>query len=364
MPKKSFNNNKLRNKIEILISKYEKRNAKQEKILKLSKNTQKELGVLLSKIPEESNEIDNGLNKELTQIHKNFKQNMKLIKIESKKERKEFKRQKKELNKFKKQKKEQNKIDLDGARIEELPELKENELESIKIIVDGWNITGCDKIARKSMRGKRGQGAKRMIYLLSQFGLNNKYILTNKNINLEIHFDGNGKSGIQLFCGENENNVSIDVKYSGKSEIVDDRLVRELSVSQKTNGNIIVVTSDRELTLRLNKIGVKCMKSGCFYKKYLKEYAFDGLESEGSDKNNKNSNYKIEKSEKGKPKKGKYDKSDKHEKRGKGKRGGRHGKKHWKKYIKNRFSDNSSSSSSGSSSSSSSDSDYAVINKD
>jgi len=362
MPKKrSSSNSQLRSKIEKLIGKYERKSKKEEQILHLSQTTQKCLKVLLDKIPTESDEVNPQLNDELHQIHKNFKQGMKSIKKDAKKERKyQKKMEKKERKNERKGKgkgkekgesKKENKKNkyelLDQARIEELPRLGElapeckvNESEGVyRLIVDGWNIVGCDKIARKAMRGRRKEGAKRMIFLLSQFGLSENVF---KNYKIEIHFDGNGESETQIFNSSELNiNLSIDVKFSGKNEIVDDRLVRELGAVKNVeeNANVIVVTSDRELTLRLNKIGVKVIRSGTFYKKYLKQFAFDDSESSESE----NKKEKKERKEK-KPKEKKNKKNGNEKGKGKGK-----GRKHWKKYIKNRFSDNSSSSSSSSS---------------
>merc|ERR1712130_1037991 len=64
----------------------------------------------------------------------------------------------------------------------------------------------------------------------------------------------------------------IEISFSTKRQIVDDKLVELFSKNdKKTNSNILVITSDKELTFRLYEIGVKVMKSGCFYKAFLKE---------------------------------------------------------------------------------------------
>jgi hypothetical protein len=364
---KSMTNEKLRKKIEKLISKYERKNQKQEKVLNVSKNAEKELKSLLKRIPskEESENNNEELVQELKNIHQKFRESMKNIKMEQKNARKEAKNQRKEEKKHRKELKQEKVQKLEDSRVEELPELKDNSLDCLHLIVDGWNIVGCDTIARKAMRGKRGKGAKRMIHLLSKFG--EKLLNSNEleNYNLEIHFDGKGKSEVLEING-----VKINVKWSGKEEIVDDRLVRELGANMKVsfeemnknkekaykvmsnpNRKYLVVTSDRELSVRLNKIGVTVMKSGCFYKKYLKEFEFTGLEEVETSSDSKNGKNTYDRKSKGdrktrspKGERGEKGKKCKKHKHGKGK-----GKKHWKKYIKNRFSDNSTSTSSSSS---------------
>jgi len=52
------------------------------------------------------------------------------------------------------------------------------------------------------------------------------------------------------------------------------------------NERKIVITSDRNLTLRLHKIGVNIMKSGLFYKQYLGKYNEELMEVVEENKEN------------------------------------------------------------------------------
>merc|ERR1719384_2474254 len=81
------------------------------------------------------------------------------------------------------------------------------------------------------------------------------------DIQLTLWFDG-GK-------GQTEKYGDIQIAFSSKDQIVDDKLVQLFS-GNGTSGNLLVVTSDRNLTLRLHDVGVMVMKSGRFYKQYLK----------------------------------------------------------------------------------------------
>eukprot|EP01083_Nonionella_stella_P112401 330602_1 len=69
----------------------------------------------------------------------------------------------------------------------------------------------------------------------------------------------------------------VSVVYSTRKLSVDDLLVEMLSKSGKdNNSNVLVITSDKSLTLRLYEIGVKVMKSGVFYQTFLAQKEDDG----------------------------------------------------------------------------------------
>merc|ERR1712154_435865 len=83
------------------------------------------------------------------------------------------------------------------------------------------------------------------------------------NLSVKLWFDGNGK---------NRKIEDVQIEFSTKQQTVDDRLVEIFGKNDKSeNVNYLVITSDRELTLRLYNVGVKVMKSSVFYRMYLKE---------------------------------------------------------------------------------------------
>merc|ERR1719384_420586 len=105
------------------------------------------------------------------------------------------------------------------------------------------------------------------------------------DIQLTLWFDG-GK-------GQTEKYGDIQIAFSSKDQIVDDKLVQMFS-GNGTSGNLLVVTSDRNLTLRLHDVGVMVMKSGRFYKQYLKvkdqkqENGVEKMEVDGDDQKQQN----------------------------------------------------------------------------
>lgn len=339
--RKPMSNEKLKQKINKQLIKTDKDIKKKEAIVKINKVYGEKLQNLLQQVTKSSKESDMDLLQAFKKIQQDRKDGIKKLREEAK----ELKRKKKQESKLRRDlkniEKETNKLQLDSSRIEEFPKTS-NDLKFINLIIDGWNICGCDKIARKSMRGKRGSGAKRIIELMQLF--RNSSDSCNDNVNITIHFDGNGKDLVL-------ENDKILVKYSGKQEIVDDRLVRELgnnirdtnnfklnpnvkpyqiSNNINPNRNYIVVTSDRELTLRLNKIGVTCMKSGGFYKQYLKPLAYGDDNSDDNNNDNNNNNNKKKDND------GDEEMVDKNKK-----------EKVWKKYVTHKtFSDDSDDSSS------------------
>jgi predicted RNA-binding protein with PIN domain len=176
----------------------------------------------------------------------------------AKQERKLAKEERKRLKKEKKEK-------LALAQLEALPvNISGNELY---IYVDGYNIIGCDNVCRKSMRRRGGmKKSRRRLSTLLQEEFINKYKSGVLGLNyvpiVKLYFDGNGMNEV---CGD------IEITFSTKKQIVDDKLVEIFSKNnKKENGNILVITSDRELTLRLYDIGVQVMKSSTFYKTFLK----------------------------------------------------------------------------------------------
>ena len=89
-----------------------------------------------------------------------------------------------------------------------------------------------------------------------------------------LWFDGKGKS---------DQNGTIFVRWSGPGIIVDDVIVNLFTKIKSDNPKAklpLVITSDRELMVRILKIGGKVMKSGRFYK--LHKFLIEGNESDDS----------------------------------------------------------------------------------
>jgi transposase len=144
-----------------------------------------------------------------------------------------------------KREKARNKEILDTCRLSEFPNRAE-----LSIIVDGWNVMGA------LLKG-RGRSKSKMQSFLNTFAAHP--FVSHGRHSLVVMFDGGGRDGVDGL---------VFVRHSGPSRIVDDVLVEEFTVlagSPSFDGQQhVVVTSDRELTLRLHAIGVQVMKSGTF----------------------------------------------------------------------------------------------------
>merc|ERR1712154_518294 len=106
------------------------------------------------------------------------------------------------------------------------------------------------------------------------------------NVEMMLCFDGNGKD---------EKYGDIQFTFSTKKQIVDDKLVETFSKNnKKQNSNILVITTDKALTLRLYEIGCKVIKSSVFYKKYLKNKKGSISASNPNDDNDDNDEKKEE----------------------------------------------------------------------
>jgi DNA polymerase III alpha subunit (gram-positive type) len=244
------NSKNARRKFQRKAKKSQKRLKKEQK--QRSKKEKKERKKNSKKEQHPKNDADDS-KKRAKEQKKSEKRAAKLQKKMEKNERKRLKQEKKEK--------------LELARIEALPSSNDEigGQPALNVYIDGYNIIGCDSQMRKNMR-KRGGGMKRARTMLVEMvqkwfmdgapALNLPY-----KINLNVWFDGNGKDEI---VGD------IQVSYSSKKSTVDDTLVAMFSKKAHLNGCVLVVTSDRELTLRLHELGVKCMKSGVFYQQYLK----------------------------------------------------------------------------------------------
>jgi len=193
----------------------------------------------------------------------------KYVKQAIKEEKRRMKIQRKAQRKLAKEERKKLKAEkvetLDTARISALPSKKADidGNDRLYIHVDGYNIMGCDSLCRRNMRGGGAgmKGARQRLAMLIQHDFLLKKLSVEYDISLKLWFDGNG---------QNHRFGDIDIEFSTKKQIVDDRLVEIFAAqTKKENANVLVITSDRGLTLRLYELGVKVMKSSTFYKTYL-----------------------------------------------------------------------------------------------
>jgi len=204
--------------------------------------------------------IRNRKNRQRKKEKKEMSVLMKQIHREEKKAKAE---EKKKAKAERKKAKVEMKMKLQSARVDVLPPAGDH--STLFIHVDGYNLIGCDAECRKGMRGKRGgmkRSRQRLARLLQEQFMDKVSAMNlGYDIQLTLWFDG-GK-------GQTEKYGDIQIAFSSKDQIVDDKLVQMFS-GNGTSGNLLVVTSDRNLTLRLHDVGVMVMKSGRFYKQYLK----------------------------------------------------------------------------------------------
>jgi len=154
-------------------------------------------------------------------------------------------------------------------KVNKLPSNKSEigDSSTLYLYVDGYDIIGCDSLCRSNMRIKKMKESRgRLTKLFQERFVNQKYgeLKLDYNIIAKLWFDGNGKNEK---CGD------IEILFSTKNG--DDELVKLLKSKndeeKEQNDNVLVITSDKERTFRLNEIGVKVMKSRCFYRRFLKE---------------------------------------------------------------------------------------------
>jgi len=169
---------------------------------------------------------------------------------------------------------------LSAARWSSLPTAKggdgdDEEAESTLFVhVDGYNLMGCDSECRSAMRSKSRKRAgmkaarRRLARLLQHEFVEKAGALgLGYNVRTTLWFDGKG---------HDEKYGDVEIAFSSKEQIVDDKLVEMLGrESVKAAGTLLVVTSDRKLTVRLHDVGVLVMKSGVFYKRYLRPKGAD-----------------------------------------------------------------------------------------
>jgi len=166
---------------------------------------------------------------------------------------------------------------LDAARIQEFAEkLVNTESDTLHVYVDGYNIIGVDRACRDFMyKSKQKQKARQRIAELIQHSFVEKVKLNYKVV-VHLYFDGHIDKEYTKQLVHDEQLVAvykdIEIVHTTVECVVDDRLVADFSkVAKEQNGDKLVITSDRELTIRLHDIGVASMKSGVFYKAYLAE---------------------------------------------------------------------------------------------
>merc|ERR1719499_2236385 len=205
-----------------------------------------------------------GMRKRKNRRCKQEKKEMKVLMKQIRRQEKGIRREeKKKAKQERKTAKHEMKVKLQSARVDVLPPAGDH--STLFIHVDGYNLIGCDAECRKGMRGKRGgmrRSRQRLARLLQEQFMDKVSAMNlGYDVQLTLWFDG-GK-------GQTEKYGDIQIAFSSKDQIVDDKLVQMFS-GNGTSSNLLVVTSDRNLTLRLHDVGVMVMKSGRFYKQYLK----------------------------------------------------------------------------------------------
>eukprot|EP01083_Nonionella_stella_P067525 178668_1 len=280
-------NNNLKDRLEGMITNIDDLKARKQKEIELLNEEQECLKQLL-----QSDMPPKALRKEIQKIGKLYRQKRKQLfkgkaprkprkhkgnkkdRMAAKQERNERKTQRRLAKEERKRGRQERVKQLDAARVVSLP-VDRKEIgghSTLCVHVDGYNIIGCDALCRKAMRGRgkgRKQARQRLVTLVQkQFldaiaALNPAYA-----VEVNVWFDGNGEG---MKCD------GVSVVYSTRKQSVDDMLVEMLSKSGKdNNANVLVITSDKALTLRLYEIGVKVMKSGVFYKTFLAQKEDDG----------------------------------------------------------------------------------------
>jgi len=157
-----------------------------------------------------------------------------------------------------KQLKKEMKGKLEAARSTQLPPV-DSVKGDLHIHVDGYNLMGCDPQCRKGMRKGMKKSRLRLVHMLQKFMDTVPDMDLGYDIRITLWFDGHGAD---------EQNGSIEIKFGG-GVTVDDHLVQ--LAAQDSNNTLLMVTSDRKLTVKLYDNGVGVMKSGRFYKRYLME---------------------------------------------------------------------------------------------
>eukprot|EP01084_Bolivina_argentea_P134223 236787_1 len=162
---------------------------------------------------------------------------------------------------------------LKNGLIESLPDVLINNNDTLHIYIDGYNISGCDRLCRDLMyksKGTKYKARQRMAELIQYLFI--EKIKLKYNIVMHLWFDGH----IDKQYTQNNKSIEIykdiEITHTPINYVVDDKLVDEFSkINKDKNCNKLVITSDRELIIRLYECGVYSMKSGRFYKQFLKE---------------------------------------------------------------------------------------------
>mmetsp|Transcript_72643 Transcript_72643/g.65322 ORF Transcript_72643/g.65322 Transcript_72643/m.65322 type:complete len:264 (+) Transcript_72643:110-901(+) len=160
---------------------------------------------------------------------------------------------------------------LDSGRIEVLPD--KLDYDTLHIYIDGYNIIGCDKICRDFMyktKNTKNKARERLVTLTQELFVES--IKLNYGLKVHVWFDGHIDKQYTMNNKSIEIYKDIEITHTPIHYVVDDKLVDQFSkISKDKNGDKLVITSDRELAVRLFDVGVISMKSGKFYKEFLKE---------------------------------------------------------------------------------------------
>merc|ERR1719334_2413061 len=197
---------------------------------------------------------------------RNFKAELKMERGAEKAKRKEAKREQKQRRK---QQKRDRKTALRRVRCSALPtsRLEIGGASVLRVHIDGYNAMGADKLCRKAMRSRRSQWARARMARLIQRRFVDAFNAAQRGFGVAVTlwFDGKARAAD---ANANANGSRFSVAFA---ESVDDALVSRLSANDKAqNRAVFVVSSDKALALRLDALAVRVVKSGAFFKRYLK----------------------------------------------------------------------------------------------
>jgi len=139
----------------------------------------------------------------------------------------------------------------------------------LRVHIDGYNAMGADKLCRKAMRSRRSQWARTRLAQLIQRRFVDAFNAEQRGfaVVVTLWFDGKARAADDANA-MNANGSRVCVAFA---ESVDDALVSRLSANDAAqNRAVFVVSSDKALALRLDALAVRVVKSGAFYKRYLK----------------------------------------------------------------------------------------------
>jgi len=141
----------------------------------------------------------------------------------------------------------------------------------LRLFVDGQNAMSADSLCRKAMRRRNAKWARaRMLRLIRSFAKAFDAAQFGFELAVTLCFDGDGDADLDF------DGARVSVAFA---ESVGDALLSRLSAIDKAQKcAVFVVSSDENLALRCDALGVRVIKSKKFHKKYLKPRMADAEE--------------------------------------------------------------------------------------